>query len=281
MNPSQIDLVAFDPAHLPGALTLSQQASWPHRLEDWRLALALSRGIVALDPDGGVVGTAIMTPYGDTHATINMVIVDTGHRGRGLGRRLMDAVLRLAGDRVIRLIATQDGVPLYEKLGFMATGRVAQHQGVPTLATAWPTDPRITSATPLCELLPLDRQAFGADRSRLFTHLFELGQFHTLAADGSVLGFAGRRAFGRGQVIGPVVAATPDDARNLIGPHLSANPGAFLRVDTFEETGLSPWLQSIGLARVGGGIAMQRGGAPSGASAQPARTFALANQAFG
>ena len=70
---------------------LSRQAGWPHRLEDWQMALALSGGIVALDADGRVVGTVLVTPFRADCATINMVIVDEAMRGRGLGRKLMDA----------------------------------------------------------------------------------------------------------------------------------------------------------------------------------------------
>ncbi|MEK1933437.1 MAG: GNAT family N-acetyltransferase, partial [Pararhizobium sp.] len=49
MQTSQIDLVAFGLEHLEDAVALSRQAGWPHRLEDWQMALALSRGIVAIE----------------------------------------------------------------------------------------------------------------------------------------------------------------------------------------------------------------------------------------
>jgi GNAT superfamily N-acetyltransferase len=54
------------------------------------------------------VGTAFMTPFGDTCAAVNMIIVDQSVRGRGLGRRLTTAVIGLAGDRECRLTATTD-----------------------------------------------------------------------------------------------------------------------------------------------------------------------------
>ena len=70
----------------------------------------------------------MMTPYGDDATTINMVIVDAAMRGRGLGRKLMEDALAKAGERICYLTATQEGLPLYEKLGFVATGEVVQHQ---------------------------------------------------------------------------------------------------------------------------------------------------------
>lgn len=89
---------------------------------------SLSEGQVALE-GGRVVGTAFMTPFGRTCATLNTIIVDEAMRGRGLGRRLTTTALEQAGDRECRLTATADGLPLYEMLGFVATHDVRQHQG--------------------------------------------------------------------------------------------------------------------------------------------------------
>ena len=50
-----------------------------------------------------------------------MIIVDESQRARGLGRHLTTAVMALAGERECRLTATSDGLPLYEKLFFVAT----------------------------------------------------------------------------------------------------------------------------------------------------------------
>ncbi|TIR01253.1 MAG: hypothetical protein E5X64_28895, partial [Mesorhizobium sp.] len=77
MTAQQITLETMTSEHLDGAVELSRQAKWPHRREDWDLVQSISQGIVAL-VDDRVVGTAMMTPYGDDAATINMVI------GRGL-----------------------------------------------------------------------------------------------------------------------------------------------------------------------------------------------------
>lgn len=289
------DCLAFEPTHLPDAVALSQQAQWPHRLADWALALSLSQGVVAVaapGPDGArrVVGTALMTPYGDGAATINMVIVDESMRGRGLGRRLMDDVMALAGARPLRLIATREGLPLYEKLGFREVGTVVQHQG-PVVSVPQPgaedvalADPAEQPALIATSLTALDRQAFGADRSTLFARFAEVARFALLRRNGAVVGFAALRAFGRGKVIGPVIAPDADGAKALIGFFLAAHPGDFLRVDTTADTGLGPWLADCGLRHVGGGIAMRRPAplpAPTDTTATPVMTYALASQALG
>jgi hypothetical protein len=42
-----LTFASFGPEHLDEACALSHQCSWPHRREDWALALRLSRGVVA------------------------------------------------------------------------------------------------------------------------------------------------------------------------------------------------------------------------------------------
>jgi len=281
-----IDFAAFEPKHLGDALALSRQAQWPHRLEDWSLLLSLSRGLVAVDAGSGrLVGTVLTTPYGEDAATINMVIVDEGWRGQGLGRRLMDEAMALADGRPLRLVATSDGLPLYEKLGFREVGTVLQHQGEagPVASVAAAVEDVAPAGTQdLAAIAALDGQAFGADRRLLLERIAGVGSFTLLRRNGVPAGFAAMRDFGRGQVVGPVVAPDADGAKALIGPLLAAHPGKFLRVDTTADTGLAPWLADCGLRPVGGGIAMRRP-APAAAATSPApvSTFALASQALG
>ena len=278
MQVGDIETRAFGGEHLDGAVRLSREAGWPHRLEDWQVALDVSKGIVALDETGKVVGTTLITPYGDDCATINMVIVDASMRGRGVGRRLMDEALSLGGVRPLRLVATADGLPLYEKLGFRETGSVFQHQGVVGQVPP-PADVDASTAADVSEITAIDRDAFGADRSSLICKLANIGEFAVIRRDGRITGFACIRAFGRGEVIGPVAATTIEDAKALVAHFMNRRTGAFLRVDT-GNAALASWLSEHSLSRVGGGVAMARP-APTRARTSTFITFALANQALG
>lgn len=274
----------FAEPHLDGAHRLSVEARWPHRREDWALVMDLSQGVAALDGER-VVGTAFVTPFGPA-ATINMVIVAEAMRGRGLGRALMERVLAAAGPRDARLTATADGLPLYEKLGFRATGMIHQHQGVPSVPPPVPGSVAWAETPDLDTLAALDRIASGMERRPLLDRLARLGRFAVLTDAGAVTGFAALRAFGRGEVIGPVVAPDPQAAMALIDFVIANRPGAFLRVDTPDPAALSAFLESRGLARAGDGIPMVRGGdAPAATGAAPAgpaaKTYALASQALG
>jgi predicted N-acetyltransferase YhbS len=278
MQTDALPLVTFGREHLDGALTLSRQAGWPHRREDWQMMLELSEGAVALDTDGRVTGTILATPFGPDCAAINMVIVDETTRGRGLGRRLMENAFLLAGNRELRLTATADGLPLYKKLGFAECGAIRQHQG-PVQHIAAPEGVSFAAAADIAAIKDLDRDAFGADRGRLIDVLAGIGKFAVIYRDGAISAFAALRAFGRGEVVGPVVAANADDAKALIAFFAAARSGAFLRVDTASDTGLADWLSEIGLAYVDGGVAMRK--PVTQAHHHRIRTYALANQALG
>ncbi|TIX75369.1 MAG: GNAT family N-acetyltransferase, partial [Mesorhizobium sp.] len=184
MTTRQIIIEEMTPGHLEGAVELSRQVEWPHRREDWELAQSVSRGIVALEEER-VVATIMMTPYGDHAAAINMVIVDAAMRGRGLGRKMMEEALAKAGERTCRLTATREGLPLYEKLGFVTTGEIVQHQGE-ALAVSAPARVSWAESGDLARLELLDREAFGHDRSALMKRLFESAKFAVIRDEGDI-----------------------------------------------------------------------------------------------
>jgi predicted N-acetyltransferase YhbS len=278
MQTDAIPLVTFGRDHIDGALKLSRQAEWPHRREDWQMMLELSKGAVALDADGRVVGTILATPFGQDFAAINMVIVDEGMRGRGLGRRLMENAFTLAGNRALRLTATAEGLPLYKKLGFAECGAIRQHQGqVQDIAA--PEGVALATADEIAAIKALDRDAFGADRGKLIDALARIGKFAVIRRNGTVAAFGAFRAFGRGEVVGPIVAADVDDAKALIAFFAATRAGAFLRIDTASDTGLADWLSAIGLVHVDDGVVMRK--PVTQAHHHRIRSYALANQALG
>src|SRR4030095_2887857 len=124
-------LVPFAKEHLEGALRLSQEMSWPYRLEDWAFALELGQGFVLCNGAGNVGATASWWAYGEDHASAGMIIVAKAAQGRGHGARLMDALLAAAHAQTITLNSTAEGLALYERRGFVRTGVIQQYQGVP------------------------------------------------------------------------------------------------------------------------------------------------------
>lgn len=268
---------SLNETHLSGALRLSAEAGWPHRLEDWAFVAGISNGVVAMDGDR-VVATAMATPFGTT-AMVNLIIVDAAMRGRGVGRDIMCRAMDTTAADAWQLVATEDGQPLYEKLGFRSIGKILQHQGVVGTVPAtghaqWACD------SDQREILSLDSSATGMDRSSLYATLADKARFAVIRNKTGISGFAAVRCFGRGEVAGPVVARSVDDGISLLALIMSERRGRFLRVDTGADTGLSPWLTEQGLLHAGSGVLMQKG-VLSNTPSLSHTLFALASQALG
>ncbi|TPX17297.1 uncharacterized protein E0L32_012235 [Thyridium curvatum] len=277
---SDIPLVNIGITDIREAHRLSEQQAWPHRPEDWQFLLETSQAIGAVC-DGKLVGTAVLTPYGDAAAVCNMIIVDQAFRGLGLGRRLVERLLTTAGSRECRLVATLSGLPLYEKLGFVATGQIWQHQGV---VKAMHTTAKVVDATAtadLADVIALDTAALGLDRTALMTKLIEEKPFVLVRDEHGLRGFASCRCFGRGVILGPIVARDDESFRTLLEASIARHQGRFLRVDLTDaaSTGIA-LVKEAGLVGVGGGIAMTRPGSQRPSSAAGACVYALASQAF-
>jgi ribosomal protein S18 acetylase RimI-like enzyme len=274
----------FTDNDLAAAYALSSQINWPHRVDDWRFVAQAGEGFVAEDASG-VVGTALCWKYGGDHASLGMVIVSPERQGHGIGRKLMELLLEVLGDRTTLLHATIAGKPLYEKLGFAQIGTINQHQGAafqPPLVSLPPGERlRPLGANDTPQLIELASRASGVDRSALLPSLLELSDGIALDRDGELLGFALFRRFGRGYVIGPVVAPDSEDssrAKALISHWLARNEGVFVRIDTPGESVFSEWLDGLGLMRVDTVAQMARNG--SLRADDGVRQFAIINQAL-
>ncbi|OUL76751.1 GNAT family N-acetyltransferase [Paraburkholderia hospita] len=273
----------FTDNDLAAAYELSSQINWPHRVDDWRFVAQAGEGFIAED-ESGVAGTALCWKFGRDHASLGMVIVSPERQGRGIGRRLMELLLEAVGGRTTLLHATVAGKPLYEKLGFREIGTTNQHQGTafqPPLLSLPPGERlRPLGSNDTQQLVALASRASGLDRSALLPSLLELSDGIALDRDGELLGFALFRRFGRGYAIGPVVAPDSDDssrAKALISHWLARNEGVFVRIDTPGDSGISEWLDGLGLVRVDTVAKMARNGAPR--ADHSVRQFAIINQA--
>ena len=276
-----VRLRPFEPGDLPAAHAMSSALKWPHRIEDWQFALSLGQGVVA-ERDGKVLGTALSWNWGTSYATIGLVIVAPELQGQRIGNRMMSALLDHQAPRDVLLHATAAGRGLYERLGFVATGEVDQHQGMlaalPALAACEGDRLRPLADADVESLIAMDARGAGMPRGELLRRLFAQGSTVVLERGGQPAGFAVLRRFGRGQVVGPVAAPDFDAARVLISDCCRHADG-FVRVDVYAMSGLSPWLESLGLSRTGGGTIMVRGRVPGRGPAQGG--WALVTQAIG
>jgi ribosomal protein S18 acetylase RimI-like enzyme len=112
-----------------------------HDVARWQEVYAEPRGalLLVIAPDGREVGTAAVRVLEPGVAEIKRMWLRPAHRGRGLGRRLMDACLaetRRLGCRVVRLDSEarlETAIRLYRAYGFT---EIADYNGNP-LAQVW------------------------------------------------------------------------------------------------------------------------------------------------
>jgi hypothetical protein len=195
----------------------------------------------------------------------------------------MLGILDRIAEPTVLLNATKQGETLYRQLGFQDIGSIVQHQGV---AFSTPLVPlrageriRPLGRNDAARLVELDAIACGGRREGVIAALIENGEAIVLDDAGETVGFAFCRRFGRGHLIGPLVARDTAGARALIARWIGSNAGTFMRIDVPGASGLSDWLEELGLARVDSALTMVRGVAPK--SDGGFQAFAAVNQALG
>jgi GNAT superfamily N-acetyltransferase len=195
------------------AVELSTEAGWNQTAEDWYALIELTpEGCLAIEVEGELASTTTLVCYGKRLAWIGMVLTRSRYRGRGFARRLMTEALGLADIRnieTVRLDATDQGRPLYEKLGFRCEQAVERWwwKGEAGLDRASVVDQRASHD----EWRVVDIQAFGADRSELLRNLARrnppmlLGNSYLFSRPGRLTSY-----------LGPCVAESSASARTLI-----------------------------------------------------------------
>jgi GNAT superfamily N-acetyltransferase len=261
---------------------LSRASGWNQRAEDWTLLLSGNPGrfVAAVTPEGRVVGTAGAACYGRDLAWICMVLVDAAERGRGLGTRLMDAVLdRLDDVRLVGLDATPLGRSVYARLGFAEAGTFLR------MAAAAAPEPtrhglaRALEGEDFDAVLAQDREVFGADRGAVLRWAYGRAPAWCVPESGALAGYCFGRRGDHSHHVGPVVARDVATARYLLARAMRGVEGRVI-VDVVADR--KAWMDAVdalGFREQRPLIRMYRGGArPPG---DPARQFAIFGPEFG
>jgi GNAT superfamily N-acetyltransferase len=238
------------PDDLDNALGLSSTAGWNQRLDDWRMLLALApAGSFAAVIEGRLAGTAIGIDY-NGFGWIAMMLVDPAYRGRGLGRRLLEAALgAVPGDRPVRLDATSMGRPLYRSYRFEDEAALTRYVAARVVLSSGQRHSSPLTATDLPAVAAQDARIFGGDRRAVLAWLLDrapqyAGVVRTNAGPPSYC--LGRRGRLFAQV-GPVVAGDDDAARALVTAALREAEGHAVVMDVFDSrSAFAAWLCACG-----------------------------------
>ncbi|SDX64754.1 GNAT family N-acetyltransferase [Roseicitreum antarcticum] len=263
---------------------LTVSVFWPHRENDLEFLIAQGQGYIAVDEIGRAVGSAMRFPMGKDFATLGMMVTPPRLQAQGGGRWLLQRIMRDCDGRDLRLNATRSGYRLYLSVGFIHVGTIYQHQGI--VGTVPQPD-----AMPGVELMPvtlddapaiaqMDAEAFGADRGPLLGALIGVSAGMIAMRNGRPCGYALRRPFGKGYVLGPLVAESEEMAVHIAAPLIAQCQGKFLRVDTPSQgQALTGFLSAAGMARFDTVTEMRIG--PHRRASEGMVTFGLAAHSLG
>lgn len=210
-------LTALTPSALAELQSLVVDSHWNQLPADWLLFHTLGAIYVARNPVGSIVASGALLPMGESRESsapvswISMILVKPALRGQGMGRAVFERCLNevRAQGRVPMLDATPQGEPLYAQFGFEAQWRFTRWRRPQRQAVLGPTPP----GAAIDQLIALDRQALGFDRSALLQDIARRsGSCCTCHGTATSLWRAGRTAV----QIGPLVATKELDAVNLL-----------------------------------------------------------------
>jgi hypothetical protein len=211
------------------------------------------------------VGTVTTVNYENRFAWVGMVLVDPEARGQGVGTRLLQGALSiLRGIASIRLDATPQGRPVYQRLGFedeyelcrmqligVASDRLDSSQESLGLSPgqAGELSVRPMKTEDLAGVNETDRRIFGADRHEILHWALQQAPEYAWIASRSagIEGYCfGRHGFNFDQV-GPVHSQNQLVSQQLVAACLSsAKPGTRFIVDPLLHS--PSWLEWLRLA---------------------------------
>lgn len=217
---------------IPFADSLRELAGWNQTTDDWeRLLTYQPDGCMIAEWEGERAGTVTTTSYGKRMAWIGMLLVHPKLRGCGIGTALLEKAinhLRFLRIPCIKLDATPQGQPIYDRLGFKPEwtlqrwearrAKVDRRYRHPRTVPWRESDGAITAA--------IDLFVMGASRRRMIWALARRGV--TLVhktPKGRICGFGMMRPGSRAHYLGPIVAEQASQARPLVKTLLVAAGG--------------------------------------------------------
>jgi predicted GNAT family N-acyltransferase len=220
-DPQRIEIRLLQESDIAAAMELKEFAGWNQTENDWH-------SLLKLEPDGcfaavlkdQLVGTTTTTRYGRELAWIGMVLVRPENRRSGIATQLLQTALSYLNGKVrtVKLDATADGKPVYERFGFQVESLI-ERWGRKGEATSSEQAVETIDSETRNEVFNLDRLAFGADRSKLINMLLAnscVPPLVTKPADCSVKGYALARSGSNATYVGPIVSSDRNGVTELL-----------------------------------------------------------------
>lgn len=238
-------------------ITLSESVGWDYDRDEIATVMKSGKIVGHRNKYGQLVSSAAIICYDTKLASIGMVIVHKDYRGQGLGKQTTQACLNLVPEQTaILLIATPDGKPLYEKMGFIEVGSVSKFICTNYHVSDEPIDERYQIGelenSDFEDVVKLDSEAFGDSRKGFLLNRMKQSKKSLVIKDevGKIVGYAFSVIGPVNMILGPIVAPNYKAATYLIN-QLALNHIGSLRIDIpLMDEKFVEWLENRGFEKV-------------------------------
>jgi len=236
-------------------MQLKDAEGWNQTAEDWLFLITHNpQHCLVAELEDKIVGSVTAMSYGNDLAWIGMMLVHKAHRGKGIGKLLLQEITgKLGSIKSIKLDATPAGEPLYAKLGFISELEICRM----TISTTKEfkfneidsENVKDLDEHDLAGVIASDDKIIGTNRDSLLQYLFAANKstrFFIKNQDGSSSYLFGRLGT-RYTQLGPLSAHSSAQAITLLAKALTVLHGKPVVVDVLaDKIEVISWLQSIG-----------------------------------
>ncbi|ALQ67324.1 GNAT family N-acetyltransferase [Bacillus thuringiensis] len=233
-------------------VSLSSYIGWDYNREE--IETIFNAGIVygVWNEREELIASAAIILYGEKLASIGMVIVHPDYKGRGIGKAITNSCIKsVSAHTPIMLIATDEGKPLYEKLGFRAVSYVSKY-----ICNSYDANDYCVrnedymmnyKEGDLEKIIKIDEYAFGTNRKQFLKKRIMQSDQCVVVKDikENVIGYGISIQTPENKIIGPVVAKNDEMAMRIVHDLAREHDGN-LRMDVPE--GKNDFLKELEIA---------------------------------
>ncbi|WP_100617215.1 GNAT family N-acetyltransferase [Bacillus cereus] len=221
-------------------VSLSSYIGWDYNREEIETIFNAGNVYGVWNEREELIASAAIIVYGEKLASIGMVIVHPDYKGRGIGKIITEACVKsVSAHTPIMLIATDEGKPLYEKLGFRAVSYVSKY-----ICNSYNAKDYCVrnedyvmnyEERDLEKIIKIDEYAFGTNRKEFLKKRIMQSEQCIVVRDKeqNVLGYGLSIQTPENKIIGPVVAKNDEMAMRIVHDLARGHNGK-LRMDVPE-----------------------------------------------
>ena len=233
---AKFQLENFEVIDIPSLIDLSNSVGWDYDESEIKTIMSSGKIYGYRNEIGEIICSAAIVEYDSKLASIGMVIVRQDYQGMGLGKKATQKCIEsIPSSTTIMLIATEEGKPMYEKMGFSSVDSI-QKFICKTYETSYTNVKSIKikayNEKDFTQLIQIDKEAFGDDRKTFLLNRIKQSKVALVAKDsnGKVIAYGLSISGPVNLILGPIVAPDSEAALAIVDELVKNHQGK-LRID--------------------------------------------------